>query len=290
MLDANVTHAAVAYANALLHAEAGDHEGAAAHFQQCADATVSNRVAKMVLMEQCCPFRSRLLDDLAYVGLQEEFRDLCVVSALNDQYTFNHFVRHLKSELVERSQGASHHVGERSFAAGLMLFVRYLIVSRWEREEQARNVPPPPHSMAAFQCQQNFDIHRVAVRCIHMTSSFGDGRQFAEPFEEQLYHNHILKSLRFDVAETSPLDFIGVVERLSSLGAAQVALSEACMVKFQALLESPALFYCCTSARVCAVLVLAILKDHGQFHPLWIHNWPHPLVQVLELLSPTTHQ
>jgi hypothetical protein len=53
------------------------------------------------------------------------------------------------------------------------------------------------------------------------------------------------------------------------------------------LVESPLLFYCGTAARVCAVTVMATLKDNGLFHPLWVQHWPQNLVRALELLSPT---
>lgn len=291
--------AAAAYARALISAELGDRQVAAVELQVCAPPTVGSAVEKMIAMEYHCPFRARLMDDNTHQGLEAEFVILRQLSQMGSDVTFASLVRWLKSHLVEGLSKQDYHVSERAFTSGLMLFVRYLVASRWEREEQctARGVDvfecpvvpnPSSDSMAHFQQSGDFQVHKVAVRCIHMTSSFGDGRNFRMNGEDTQYHNHVLRSLRFDVAEASPVDYIGIVERLAAPTRHEAAyFSDACMLKLPQLVESSFLFYCCTAARVCAVIIVATLKEQGNFDASWVANWSAPLVEALELLSPT---
>lgn len=288
MFSDAVVHVAVSYARALLIAEAGGADEASAQLEQCTDRSLGQKTLKRLAMEKCCPFTDRLQNETACAGLEDEFFILRYLSRYGERISFTEFVRWLRVNIVETASTLNAHVSERTFVSGIMLFVRYLAASRWEREQHHQERDPNAF-MTVFQERPGFDVSKVAIRCIHMTSNFGDGRTFEGLTTEDLfYHNHVLKSLRFDVVETSPVDYVCTIERLTAPSQDETyALAHACMIMLSKLVESPLLFYCGTAARACAVIVIATLRDHGLFHPLWVENWPLHLLQGLELLSPT---
>jgi hypothetical protein len=169
------------YCDALLHNDAALLQGTAAvHLQQLIhlDAAVLHP----------CRHNSRaILDEFDRLA-----RDSGKYAAMMD------FLRHLCSEAG---------VSDRTFAAAVRLLNRYL-----SRSIDV-NAAQTPHMTLGLQRDTSFNITKVILECAAIAMALLDGVEPSMPPSVD-YRCHVLTMLDYDVAESSPLDFIAALEEI----------------------------------------------------------------------------
>lgn len=167
------------------------------------------------------------------------------------------------------------YVSERTLHSGLMLWMKYLLVSAENRRTQVGMSPTSDTwtTLTKFQSQADYSLCEVVDQCIAVALIFFDGKELATTARQESYRQHVLETLQYDIIEQSPMDFIGPLECLCDDPQIYQFVEEICAV-LRRLVTHPVCLGCGSVARLAATCIVVALFQQQDVHArLHIGEW-----------------